>query len=173
MGLFGKIFFAIVIDIFLEIYVFIEIAERLGYAETAGLLILFSIAGYVITKRIKYAAFQNALSDFSKGKILNKNFIKSAAYFIAGVLFFIPGFITDCIAVLFLIPFLNYFLIYLIFKYFKNKLKGNFTYYYHNVHNEAEDGMDVFTTEAGEAEDPDADEKPHKTNLISLPFKKH
>ena len=31
MGLFGKIFFAIVIDIFLEIYVFIKIAERLGY----------------------------------------------------------------------------------------------------------------------------------------------
>ena len=160
MGLFGKIFFAIVIDIFLEIYIFIEIAERLGYAETAGLLILFSIAGYVITKRIKYAAFQNALSDFSKGKILNKNFIKSAAYFIAGVLFFIPGFITDCIAVLFLIPFLNYFLIYLIFKYFKNKLKGNFTYYYTNGRTgegENEDG--TFTAEVKPSDDFDEDDK--------------
>ncbi len=162
MGLFGKIFFAIVIDILLEIYVFVEIAERLGYLATAGLLIIFSIAGYIITKKIKYIAFQNAVADVSNGKILNKNLIKSIAYFIAGILFFIPGFISDFIAILFLIPFLNYYLIYLIFKYFKNKLKGNFTYYYNNVHNEAEHGIHVFTTEAGPAEDSAADEKPHK-----------
>ncbi len=134
MGLFGKIFFAVVIDIFLEIYVFIEIAERLGYPATAGFLIFFSIAGYIITKKIKYIAFQNALYDFSNGKILNKNLIKSTAYFTAGILFFIPGFITDFIAVLFLIPFLNYYIIYFIFKYFKNKIKGNF-YTYYNFNN--------------------------------------
>ena len=163
MGLFGKIFFAIVIDIFLEIYVFIEIAERLGYPATAGFLIFFSIAGYIITKRIKYIAFQNALYDFSVGKILNKNLIKSTAYFIAGILFFIPGFITDFIAILFLIPFLNYYLVYFIFKYFKNKLKGNFTYYYNNVRND-EDERDahIFTAEAKPSEDSDDDEKTHK-----------
>ena len=130
MGLFGKFFFAILIDIFLEIYVFIEIAERIGFLATAGLLFFFSITGYIITKKIKYIAFQNAVADVSNGKILNKNLIKSIAFFIAGILFFIPGFITDFIAVLFLIPFLNYYLIYLIFKYLKNKLKDNFTYYY-------------------------------------------
>ena len=163
MGLFGKIFFAIVIDIFLEIYVFIEIAERLGYPATAGFLIFFSIAGYIITKRIKYIAFQNALYDFSVGKILNKNLIKSTAYFIAGILFFIPGFITDFIAILFLIPFLNYYMVYFIFKYFKNKLKGNFTYYYNNVRND-EDERDahIFTAEAKPSEDSDDDEKTHK-----------
>ncbi len=163
MGLFGKIFFAIVIDIFLEIYVFIEIAERLGYPATAGFLIFFSIAGYIITKRIKYIAFQNTLYDFSAGKILNKNLIKSTAYFIAGILFFIPGFITDFIAILFLIPFLNYYMVYFIFKYFKNKLKGNFTYYYNNVRND-EDERDahIFTAEAKPSEDSDDDEKTHK-----------
>jgi UPF0716 protein FxsA len=163
MGLFGKIFFAIIIDIFLEIYVFIEIAERLGYPATAGFLIFFSIAGYIITKRIKYIAFQNALYDFSAGKILNKNLIKSTAYFIAGILFFIPGFITDFIAILFLIPFLNYYMVYFIFKYFKNKLKGNFTYYYNNVRND-EDERDahIFTAEAKPSEDSDDDEKTHK-----------
>ena len=163
MGLFGKIFFAIVIDIFLEIYVFIEIAERLGYPATAGFLIFFSIAGYIITKRIKYIAFQNTLYDFSAGKILNKNLIKSTAYFIAGILFFIPGFITDFIAILFLIPFLNYYMVYFIFKYFKNKLKGNFTYYYNNVRND-EDERDahIFTAEATPSEDSDDNEKTHK-----------
>ena len=163
MGLFGKIFFAIVIDIFLEIYVFIEIAERLGYPATAVFLIFFSIAGYIITKKIKYIAFQNALHDFSGGKILNKNLIKSTAYFIAGILFFIPGFISDFIAVLFLIPFLNYYLVYLIFKYFKNKLKGNFTYYYNNAHNDEDEcGAHIFTAEAKPAEGSDGDEKTHK-----------
>ncbi len=167
MGLFGKIFFAVVIDIFLEIYVFIKIADRLGYLVTFGFLIFFSVTGYIITKRIKYVAFQNAIADFSAGKILNKNLIKSAAYFIAGILFFIPGFITDFIAVLFLIPFLNYYLLYLIFKYFKNKLKGNFTYYYNvNSHNhvdeENERDINIFTAEAKPSEDSDDKEKTHK-----------
>ncbi|MGC8554690.1 MAG: FxsA family protein [Candidatus Acidulodesulfobacterium sp.] len=167
MGLFGKIFFAILIDIFLEIYVFIKIADRFGYLVTFGFLIFFSVSGYIITKRIKYVALQNAIADFSAGKILNKNLIKSAAYFIAGILFFVPGFITDFIAVLFLIPFLNYYLLYLIFKYLKNKFKGNFTYYYnvhsHNhVYEESERDINTFTTEAKPSEDSDDKEKTHK-----------
>ena len=166
MGLFGKFFFAILIDIFLEIYVFIEIAERIGFLATAGLLFFFSIAGYIITKKIKYIAFQNAVADVSNGKILNKNLIKSIAFFIAGILFFIPGFITDFIAVLFLIPFLNYYLIYLIFKYLKNKLKDNFTYYYRRT-------PDMFREKAEQAENFSEDENPNNTDLISLPLKKH
>ena len=166
MGLFGKFFFAILIDIFLEIYVFIEIAERIGFLATAGLLFFFSITGYIITKKIKYIAFQNAVADVSNGKILNKNLIKSIAFFIAGILFFIPGFITDFIAVLFLIPFLNYYLIYLIFKYLKNKLKDNFTYYYRRT-------PDMFREKAEQAENFSGDENPNNIDLISLPFKKH
>lgn len=130
MGLFGKIFFAVIIYLFLEIYVFIEIAEKIGFLSASGLLIFFSIAGYIITKKIKYIAFQNAVADISNGKILNKNLIKSIAFFISGILFFIPGFISDFIALLFLIPFLNYYIIYFIFKYFKNRIKGNFYTYY-------------------------------------------
>ncbi len=131
MGLFGKIFFAVIIYLFLEIYVFIEVAEKIGFLSASGLLIFFSIAGYIITKKIKYIAFQNAVADISNGKILNKNLIKSIAFFISGILFFIPGFISDFIALLFLIPFLNYYIIYFIFKYFKNRIKGNFYTYYH------------------------------------------
>ncbi len=150
MGLLGKIFFAVVADILLEIYVFVEIAERLGYLATAGLLIFFSIVGYIITKKIKYIAFQNAVADISNGKILNKNLIKSIAYFIAGMLFFIPGFITDFIAALFLIPFLNYYLIYWIFKYFKNKIKGNFSASYYNFDNNTTYGYKTGDEDASE-----------------------
>ncbi|MHB1693917.1 MAG: FxsA family protein, partial [bacterium] len=49
--------------------------------------------------------------------------------FIAEILFLIPGFLTDAIAILFLIPFLNYFLLFLIFKYIKKKFKGSFGHY--------------------------------------------
>ena len=76
MGLFGKIFFAAIIYLFLEIYVFVEIAERIGFLPASGLLIFFSIAGYILTKKIKYIAFQNAVTDINNGKVLNKNLIK-------------------------------------------------------------------------------------------------
>ncbi len=144
MGAFGKIFFAFLIYIILEIYVFIEVAERIGFLSAAALLVFFSITGYIITKRIKYIAFQNVATDYYAGKSVSKNLIKSAAYFISGVLFFIPGFISDFLALFFLIPFINYYIIYFLLKHLKNKFitggNGGFYYYssgaYNNAHNE-------------------------------------
>jgi UPF0716 protein FxsA len=128
MGFLGKIFFAGLIYLFVEIYVFIEVSLRIGFLVSAFLLIALSITGYAIAKRIKGVSLQNAISDYSRGISPGRNLIKSAAFFISGVLFFIPGFVTDVIALLFLIPYLNYYLVYIIFKYFKNKLSGAFSY---------------------------------------------
>ncbi len=128
MNFLGKAFFAGLIYLFVEIYVFIEVSLRIGFLPAVFLLIAFSIIGYTIAKRIKGASFQNAVTDYYNGNSPSKNLVKSAAFFIAGILFFIPGFVTDFIAVLFLIPYLNYYLVYSIFKYIKNKFSGAFTY---------------------------------------------
>lgn len=143
-------FFTVLIYLFVEIYVFVEVSVRIGFFLSIVLLISFSIIGYIITKRIKAASFQNAITDYSAGAPPGKNLIKSAAFFISGVLFLVPGFITDVIAILFLIPLLNYYLVYLIFRYFKNKFNSPFTY---------QNGDDGF---AGKT-----------FTFISLPFKKH
>lgn len=150
MGILAKIFFTILIYLFVEIYVFVEVSIRAGFFPAAVLLVSFSIIGYMITKRIKGASFQNAIMDYSNGKSPNKNLVKSASFFISGILFLVPGFITDFIAMLFLIPFLNYYLVYLIFKYFKNKFSGSFAY---------QNGGDDFEGKT--------------FTFISLPFKKH
>lgn len=150
MGVLAKIFFTILIYLFVEIYVFVEVSIRMGFFPAAILLISFSIIGYMITKRIKSVSFQKAMADYSSGESPSKNLVKSASFFISGVLFLVPGFITDFIAVLFLIPFLNYYLVYIIFRYFKNKFAGSFTY-----HNGAGDFENKTFT------------------FISLPFKKN
>ncbi|MHB1697714.1 MAG: FxsA family protein [bacterium] len=128
----AKIFFLILIYIFVEIYVFIEVSLKIGFFYAAALLIAFSITGYIITKRIKGISFRNAIADYSEGKSPGKNLVKSAGFFVSGILFLIPGFITDFIAILFLVPFLNYYLVYIIFRYFKNKFNGSFRYQYQN-----------------------------------------
>ncbi len=148
MGVLSKMFFTVLIYIFVEIYVFVEVSAKIGFLPSVILLISFSIIGYIITKRIKSASFQNAIADYSNGSSPSKNLVKSAAFFISGLLFLVPGFITDFIAVLFLIPLLNYYLVYLIFRYFKNKFNGSFM---------RGDGDNGFTSET----------------FISLPFKKH
>ncbi len=150
MGVLAKIFFTILIYLFVEIYVFVEVSIRIGFFPAAILLISFSIIGYMITKRIKGVSFQKAMADYSKGESPSKNLVKTAGFFISGVLFLVPGFITDFIAILFLIPFLNFYLVYLILRYFKNKFAGSFTY--------QNDGNDF----------------ENKTfTFISLPFKKN
>jgi UPF0716 protein FxsA len=128
MGFLGKAFFAGLAYLFVEIYVFIEVSLKIGFLPDAFLLIAFSSTGYAIAKRIKSASFQNAVEDYYNGNSPSRNLVKSAAFFIAGVLFFIPGFVTGLIAILFLIPYLNYYLVYIIFKYLKNKFSGGFAY---------------------------------------------
>ena len=129
MGIIAKFFFIALIYIFVEVCIFVEVAFKIGFFYAFLLLIGFSIIGYIISKKIKSNSFQNSLIDFSNGKSPSKNLLKTASFFIAGLLFLMPGFLTDALAVLFLIPFLNYFLLYLIFKYFKNKFKNSFSYY--------------------------------------------
>ncbi|MHB1661203.1 MAG: FxsA family protein [bacterium] len=133
MSLPAKIFFLFLIYIFVEIYVFIEVSLKIGFFYAAALLIAFSITGYIITKRIKGISFRNAIADYSEGKSPGKNLVKSAGFFVSGMLFLIPGFITDFIAILFLVPFLNYYLVYTIFRYFKNKFNGSFRYQNQNT----------------------------------------
>ncbi|MHB8231466.1 MAG: FxsA family protein [bacterium] len=133
MSFIAKAFFGVLIYLFVEIYVFVEVSLRMGFFSAAALLIAFSIAGYIITKRIKGISLRNAIADYSEGKSPGKNLIKSAGFFISGVLFLMPGFITDFIAILFLIPFLNYYLVYLIIRYFKNKFDGSFRYQNQNT----------------------------------------
>ncbi|MDA8272247.1 MAG: FxsA family protein [Deltaproteobacteria bacterium] len=152
MGVLAKIFFSILIYLFVEIYVFVEASILIGFFPAAILLISFSIIGYMITKRIKGISFQKAAADYANGESPSKNLVKTAGFFISGVLFLIPGFITDFIAILFLIPFLNYYLMYLIFRYFKNKFNGSYAYQSQNGGGDFNGGSFTF---------------------ISLPFKKN
>lgn len=129
MNVISKIAFIIFAFIFAEIFVFIEVSLRIGFLNALLVLLFFSAVGFVITRAIKGASFRDAMGDFASGKSPSRNLVKSASHFIAGVLFLIPGFISNFIAVLFIIPLLNLFLVYLILKYFKNKVKGNFAFY--------------------------------------------
>jgi Protein affecting phage T7 exclusion by the F plasmid len=101
MGVLAKIFFSILIYLFVEIYVFVEASILIGFFPAAILLISFSIIGYMITKRIKGISFQKAAADYANGESPSKNLVKTAGFFIAGVLFLMPGFITDFIAITF------------------------------------------------------------------------
>lgn len=76
----------------------------------------------------------------------------------------VPGFITDIIAVLFLIPFFNIYLVYLILKYFKKKFQGNFHSYYYSS-GETGGGF-------GSSADKEDFTEEH-FDFLSLPFKKH
>lgn len=155
MGIISKIFLAILIYLFAEIYVFIEVSSEIGFFNSVILLVFFGIIGYFITKKVKSLSFNNAMSDYMEGRSPSRNIVKSISYFISGVLFLVPGFITDLIAVLFLIPFLNIGLVYLIFRYIKNKFQTSYHSYYNDM---GGNGSGV----SGEG-----------FTFISLPFKKH
>lgn len=124
-----KIFLAILAFLFIEIFVFIEISLKIGFFPSFVLLAFFSVSGYLITKKFKGIYFSGAMNDYMEGRSPSSNMVRSTGYFIAGILFLIPGFISDLFALLFLIPVLNVRLVYIILKYIKNKFNGNFHFY--------------------------------------------
>ncbi len=132
MGVFPKIFLALLVYLFIEIFVFVEVSFRIGFFYSALLLIVFSAAGYLITKRVKINASKNTLTDYVNGMPLSKSLLKIISYYIAGLFFLIPGFVTDGIAILFLIPYLNYLMLYGIFKYLKSQFKDFIIYGFKN-----------------------------------------
>jgi len=94
---------AIVVGI-VEIMVMIQVGQWLGVVNTIGLLILISVIGAWLVKRQGLGVLGRIREQRVAGQVPAAQVFDGALILVAGVLLVIPGFVTDALGLLLLLP---------------------------------------------------------------------
>ena len=106
----------------IEIFLMIKIGGHIGALNTMGLIFLTAIIGIYYARIQGIQTLRSGIVDIYQNKAPIQQFITGASIAFAAVLLIVPGFFTDLIGFILLIPFTRNIL----FKiFFKNKKNGN------------------------------------------------
>lgn len=101
----GRLLMAIVIALpFAEIYLLLRFASALGFLTTVALLLLAALSGLSLMQRQGASALMRVQQGLARGELPTREVINSGIVTLAGVLLIIPGFISDLLAVVVLLP---------------------------------------------------------------------
>jgi UPF0716 protein FxsA len=87
-----------------ELWAIVQVGHAIGYLDTFGLLILTSLAGGWLMKREGLAVLKRAQAAVDRGQVPGKELIDGVLILAGGALMLVPGFITDVIGLLLLLP---------------------------------------------------------------------
>lgn len=94
---------AIVVGV-VEITVMIQVGQLIGALNTIGLLILLSLIGVWLVKRQGLGVLARIREQRMAGRLPAAELFDGAVILVAGLLMVIPGFVTDALGLLLLIP---------------------------------------------------------------------
>lgn len=100
----GLLFLAFLVVPFLELFVILKVGSALGALNTIGLLVLVSVVGAWLVKREGVAVVGRAQARIQAGGVPAKELIDGVLILFAGALLLTPGFLTDVVGVLLLMP---------------------------------------------------------------------
>lgn len=100
----GLLFLAFLVVPFLELFVILKVGGALGAVNTIGLLVLVSVVGAWLVKREGLAVLRRAQARIQSGGMPAKELIDGVLILFAGALLLTPGFLTDVVGVLLLLP---------------------------------------------------------------------
>ncbi|MEC1180400.1 FxsA family protein [Metasolibacillus meyeri] len=118
-----KILLLFIVLSFAEIAAFILVGKWLGVFVTLLLIIATSLIGAFILKNKGLRSFQSLQHSIAQGKSPGVAMIEAFALFISGVLLLLPGFLTDLIGFLLLLPFTRNLFKPLIFSWVRRRMK--------------------------------------------------
>jgi UPF0716 protein FxsA len=88
----------------LEIVVFAKVAGAIGLLATVGLLLAVSAVGAFVVKREGMSVVRRIRDALDRGEIPHREVVDGGLIVAAGLLLLIPGFVTDAIGALLLLP---------------------------------------------------------------------
>lgn len=100
----GIFFLALLLVPLAELYVIVQVAGSIGVLETIALLILVSFTGAWLLKREGLAAWGRMNAQLQAGKVPAKEVTDGAMILFGGALLLTPGFLTDIVGLLFVLP---------------------------------------------------------------------
>ena len=109
------LFFLISLPI-LELYLIIKIGQIIGFIDVLFVIVLTALIGLFVARIQGFKILQEALRKILESKTPIFEIISGASIAVAAFLMMVPGFITDFIGLLLLIPFTRNMLISVTFK---------------------------------------------------------
>jgi UPF0716 protein FxsA len=94
----------IVVVVFVEIWVIIQVAHAIGALSTVALLILVSVVGAYLTKHEGFVVLGRLRAQLDAGRVPAAELVDGVLVLAAGVLLLVPGFVTGGIGLLVLFP---------------------------------------------------------------------
>ena len=88
----------------IEIAVIIQVGQWLGVVNTIGLLLLVSVVGAWLVKRQGLGVLRRIRDQQQAGQVPAAAVFDGALILVAGVLLVFPGFVTDAMGLLLLLP---------------------------------------------------------------------
>ena len=109
----------------IEIYLLIKVGGVIGALNTILLIFFTAITGIYFVKLAGLSALRSGLGQMIKNEIPIYEIVSGAALAFAALLLIIPGFITDIVGFLLIIPVTRKFFISFISSKFKKKINKN------------------------------------------------
>ena len=88
----------------IELYVFIQVSNAIGFLNALGIVILISIFGCWLVKRAGTKVWARFNEQLVAQRTPSKEVADGVCLLIAGALLIVPGFVTDAIGLLLLLP---------------------------------------------------------------------
>ncbi len=129
MMFFTKLLILFVIVPVTELYILIEVGKKIGSLTTIGIIILTGIIGAYLVKGQGFMILKKIQNDLNEGIMPGDSLIQGAIILVGGIFLLTPGFVTDVIGFIFLIPVSRGVVKKYLLKWLKGKIKeGNFYY---------------------------------------------
>ncbi len=101
LGLLALLFLVVPIA---ELYVIVRVASGIGVPETILLLIAISVVGAWLAKREGIGVLRRVQATVANGRVPSGEIVDGALVLLAGALMITPGFLSDCLAIVLLLP---------------------------------------------------------------------
>ncbi len=89
---------------FVELFVILQVGHAIGALNTVALLILVSMLGAWLVKREGLSVVRRAQERVAQGAVPGRELVDGVLILFAGALLLTPGFLSDVVGVLLLLP---------------------------------------------------------------------
>lgn len=89
---------------FVELFVILQVGHAIGALNTVALLILVSMVGAWLVKREGLSVLRRAQERIAEGTVPGRELVDGVLILLAGALLITPGFLSDVVGVLLLLP---------------------------------------------------------------------
>ena len=87
-----------------ELYVFVQASDAFGFLNTLGLLLVISVVGVWLVKREGMRVWRRFQQQIAAGQSPSREIADGVCILLAGALLIFPGFLSDLVGLVLLVP---------------------------------------------------------------------